>query len=39
MSRKTVTFGAVLPISSTPVDELLDYGKADGEAGFDSSWS
>jgi len=39
MSRKGVRFGAVLDITLTSVNEILDAAKASEEAGFNSLWA
>jgi len=39
MSRKSVRFGAFLPVPTAPVDRLLNVAKINEEAGFHSIWA
>jgi alkanesulfonate monooxygenase SsuD/methylene tetrahydromethanopterin reductase-like flavin-dependent oxidoreductase (luciferase family) len=39
MSRKSVRFGTLLPIPTTPVEKLLNIARVNEEAGFNSIWA
>jgi len=39
MSRKSVRFGTLLPIPTTPVEKLLTIARVNEEAGFTSIWA
>lgn len=39
MSKKSVKFGTLLPVPTTPVEKLLNIARVNEEAGFDSIWA
>ncbi len=39
MSKKSVRFGTLLPVPTTPVEKLLNIARVNEEAGFNSIWA
>jgi len=39
MSRKSVRFGTLLPVPTTPVEKLVNIARVNEEAGFNSIWA